>query len=312
MENLDIYFKKVEEVLKTFPEECQRNYYQNKQTIKIEYKEKTIKHLKGTYDNKKNIITIYDKESIYHELFHMAFRDKNKDGKTLEGLPVYYGNGVSYIHLYPDKQKIKAIGLTEGFVEYLTRKIQTKQESSLEFYFINLLISIYSENLINYALLNDPFGLLFNKKIYNILEIKEKLDDIHDLKQTILTINGTREILDKLINEGTEEEKTELFQILSELRIEFKQTIIRLFELFISSYKKCHNPKIDKLDFIELINCFINDPSYQIAFAFDDEKYSVKEELTKLISKLEKNKIRKLIRKKLVSHVTNFRLLTNR
>lgn len=39
----EIYFKKIEEVLDTFPVECRTNYYENKKSVKIEKKKNFLK-----------------------------------------------------------------------------------------------------------------------------------------------------------------------------------------------------------------------------------------------------------------------------
>ena len=135
----------VEKVLEKYPIEYRKNYYINKDSVTVI--EKQMELAGGTYDNEENIIEYSNTDALIHELFHMAFRDKDKvNKKVFEDEEIYYSNGVSF-KVNKEMTK-KGHGITEGFCEYLCQKIKNKK-STFNYYFVDLLISIYSERYEN-------------------------------------------------------------------------------------------------------------------------------------------------------------------
>lgn len=113
-------YKKVEEVLNSFPEECRKNYYENKKTLKIEKMEIDVPNINGNYDHEQNVIELKKDGALPHELFHMSFRDKDKvDKKLFDDSEFIYSNGIAYKYMIDDKLHFTGKGLVEGFVEYL-------------------------------------------------------------------------------------------------------------------------------------------------------------------------------------------------
>jgi len=76
-------FEKVENILRNYPSEFSKNYFDNKKTVKIKEEKQVIKNNCGYYDNDKNEIGYSNFETLPHELFHMAFRDKTKINKKI-------------------------------------------------------------------------------------------------------------------------------------------------------------------------------------------------------------------------------------
>ena len=155
-------YKLVEDVLKDFPKEYRKNYEDNKQDVIIK-KENTVinKHF-GKYNHDENIITIYNEESLPYELFHMAFRDRNRLNQELFNDDFVYDNGVIYYDVL--KEQTNGAGLNEGFAEYLSRKCCSLKGHNLEYYFVNLLIQIYGEDILKYPLNNDSFKFYIDNR----------------------------------------------------------------------------------------------------------------------------------------------------
>ena len=96
LEKYKSYFDKVEAVLSKFPKECRKNYYKNKETLNIELRESINLTLKGNYNPKENKIILYDITALYHELFHMAFTDRDKlDRELYKKSDIYYESGLA-------------------------------------------------------------------------------------------------------------------------------------------------------------------------------------------------------------------------
>lgn len=282
--NYDYYFELVERVLEKFPSECEKNYYENKKSVIIESKEKYIKSIYGDYDHEKNEINLYQESALTHEAFHMAFRDKDKvNKKVYEDKYIYYENGISYSIIKNGKKNIRGKGLTEGFAEYLSRKCGVIKGQDIFYFFTNLLILIYGEDIIYYALKNDPVGFYSDSRFFDIFEYSNQLDYLIDCTDTIKIIANCKETFTNIFNSDDEEEKQKVAQNIYEIREGFKKSIIELFKLIIDEYINCSNPKIEKEQFIDKLLLFINNEENVKYFIFDDSSVSLKKELKKII-----------------------------
>lgn len=285
------YFEKVEAILKTFPKDCQKNYYDNKKTLKIKYSDQIDAHLKGNYNPEENVMTIYDIKATPHELFHMAFTNKKKLNRELyaksdmyheNGLAFKYGNFIMYK------------GITEGFAEYLSRKCTDNKSKDFDYYFANLLISIYGEEIIHFALKNDPMGFYNYEFFYDSFEYTMNLDYLDESITNILFIAASKNIIDKTFDIGEEDDKKEWAEFIKSTKDIFHMSIINLFKCIINEYKNCLEPKISQQELVHLLNSFLTEECYQIAFKLDKEN-TLEQELRKIItdfsiSKITKNK----------------------
>lgn len=273
-------YKLVEDVLKYFPEECRKNYEENKKDVTITKENESKIGLWGEYDHEKNIITIYKEESLPHELFHMAFRDRNKLNKQLfEDAKLIYDNGVAY----KDKGVSNRFGnsLTEGFTEYLARKCSLMKGHNLEYYFVNLLIKIHGEDILMYPLTNDSLNFYQDSRFTNIHDIRKELDLLITSEKSIKLFVAFQYIfLEKLKNN---EDVKETYGIMLNVKNDYVGSIERVFNLMISEYENCYNSKICLNDFIDLLNDFIINEDYQVAFKFDEE-YQLKEKIEEIIN----------------------------
>lgn len=274
------YFEKVEAIISRFPKDCQKNYFDNKKSLKIKYSNQIDAHLKGNYNQEENIMTIYDIKATPHELFHMAFSNKKKLNRELyaksdmfheNGLAFKYGNVIMYK------------GITEGFAEYLARKCTDSKAKDFDYYFANLLISIYGEEIINFAFKNDPMGFYNYEFFYAPFEYVSNLDYLDESITNILFIASSKNIIDKTFDIGEDNDKKEWAEFIKSTKDVFHKSIINLFKCIINEYKNCLEPKISQKDLVSLLKSFLNEECYQIAFKLDRENI-LEQELRKIIT----------------------------
>lgn len=291
--NIEKYYTVVESVLKNYPKEYMSNYIKNKKTVKINYEESIVKTVTGSYDNELNEIFYSQEASLPHELFHMSFRDEEKvEKKIFEDSCKFYSNGVSFYE-YIDGNKITyAEGVTEGFAEWLSKKCISGKGRILEAFFIDLLISIYGEEIIKYPLNNDPIGFIEDERFFDILNFIAVLDILCDAKDSISLMVSFKDIFEK--PPESKEEAKEIFFHIKRIRNRYKKSIIKLFQSIINEFINCKIPNINKQDFINKLLVFLNDSTYLIAFVFDDLECSVKNEVKSIIDNFSQNKIKDL------------------
>lgn len=287
----EIYFKKIEEVLDTFPVECRTNYYENKKSVKIEKKDELFKNLYGTYDHEKNEIEFYRETALPHELFHMAFRDKEKvEKKIFEDSDIIYGNGISYSSVQNGKKNTAGKAITEGFAEYLSRKCSEEKGNLLEFFFIDLLISIYGEEIICYALKNNSYEFFTDERFNDIMLFSRTLDSLYNLSDAIKTISRFSDTFKQVFNSNDEEEKRKLSRSIFEIKQGFKNCVVKLFEIIVNEYNSCNKPKISKDDFILKLEEFSKNTDYQHFYMLDDSIVNMTKEINKIIKRFSKGR----------------------
>lgn len=285
--NEEIY-NSVEQTLSKFPTSWQKNYYQNKNNLKIISKKGEIRSISANYEHEKNIITIYNQnmKSLPHELFHMAFRDKDKIEKELTN-GIIYSNGVSFKNITEEIIYLKSI--TEGFAEYLSRFSTPYKGHNIEYFFINLLISIYGEEILEYPLKNDPLGFLKYDQFTDIFTFSKNLDCYNTSIEEIQIILYMKDELTKKIKE----DKNTGIEIISlmEHNIEtFNKSIINTFNSITNEYLSCKNPKIENSLFIKKLTSFLTDNDYAICFSLHEDKFNVRKELIKSIEYVKKKR----------------------
>lgn len=290
-----VYFKKVEEVLQNFPSEWSKNYYANKKNLKINYEEAFSKNFSGSYDHDTNMITIFSKDALPHELFHMAFRDEEKiSKKIIENSDFYYANGVSFFRYQNDEKIFYNKGLTEGMTEYLSRKCSFEEGHSFEYFFTNLLISIYGEEVLKYSFQNDPIGLLIDERFSDIFYFLKQLDLLAFCVDEIIFVSNFKSTLENVLKTGKEKVAQQIMEMIDTNRKNYKTSIVSLFESIIEEYIHCQSPMIDKDSLIQKLEEFFKEPSYLTAFSFDDSEYSVKEEVTRIIQEFKNQDLKRL------------------
>ena len=287
------YFKKVEEVLDRFPNDCRVNYYENKKSLKIDRQTVIFNNLYGTYDDKENEIILYRESSLPHELFHVAFRDEKKvDKKIFEDAIVCYGNGISYSKPENDRTIIRGEALTEGFAEYLARMCCESKGRAIEYFFTDLLISIYGEEIICYALKNDPVGFYGDERFNAIMLLSTTFDYLFDFSECVKTISRNADNFNKVFNEGTLDEKQKLMKTIFDVKQGFKTNLVELFDILVKEYNNCNEPKISKEDFIKKMEEFINGEEYQMFFILDDNIINMKKEIKKILKKFSRGRVK--------------------
>lgn len=275
---MDTYFKLVEETLSKYPVSWQKNYYENKKDLIIEHKKGEIKSVPADYNHEKNIITIYDNHNnaIVHSLFHMSFRDKLKVGKEIEELGYIYGNGVCFEDIENDRKCLKS--LTLGFAEYLTRLCKpTSTGHAVEYFFIDLLVGIYGEEILGYSFCNDPLGFITDNRFYNMVDFANGLDNYYLCEQGITIMSYMRNTIEELMaKEG--KDRNIIGEGIGQTINLLNESIIKTFTAIIEEYHSYSNRKIEKDLFIAKLSSFLTNPDYAPAYVFDDD-YIVRKKL---------------------------------
>lgn len=279
-------YQLVEKVLSKYPISWQKNYYQNKKNLIVVYEESEVKSVSADYNHEKNIITIYDSKEEFsaHELFHMAFRDEDKVEKRITKKAIY-SNGVSFEN--PENEIIYLKGVTEGFAEFLSRYCKLSKGHTIEYFFIDLLISIYGEEILEYPFQNDPMGFLMDNSFFDIVTFSKNLDCYYKSTEVIQIINAMRsELEQQMMND--EDAKNTILNCMEKNMESFNKSIIATFDSIIAEYVSSKEPRIKKELFIKKVSSFLTNPDYAIAFSLNEHKFGVKKSLQKSIDSLKR------------------------
>ena len=288
---IEEYYRKVEEVLSLFPEECRKNYYDNKKTLEIKKMEVDVPTITGDYDHEDNIIEFKKEEAIPHELFHMSFRDKDKVGKKLfPDSDFIYSNGIAYKYMIEDELQITGKGLVEGFAEYLSRKCCSYIGHQYLYFFTDLLISIHGEDIINYPLKNDVKGFYEDSRFFDIFEVVRALDEVEMQVGILKRIVNDRKIIEKYMEVATHEEKLSLSKAIVASRVGFKKSIVDAYKVIIDEYENSLNPQISKKDFIIKLTEFFNNSDYNLVLMFDKYDFSLTDKIKSMIADFKESK----------------------
>ena len=256
------YSKEIDIVLNeldNFPLECKSNFCNNLETLEIVY-DPSFRTL-GNYNPSLNLITFRDRGALVHELFHMAFCNSASYGKKVYG-DFSLQNGISL----QSGDYIFGYGLTEGFAEYLSRKCGFSLGRDFEYYFADLFISIYGEDILKYPLMNDPIGFLSDDRFKDIKRVISRLDELEDLFVTFkFIIRSASDFKDSLDKED-DDVISNFSSLVNSARCEISDVIRSLFSVFIDEYKSFKSPCISCDDFSSKIEAFCSDENYDIVF----------------------------------------------
>lgn len=264
------YFEMVEKLLSNYPVLWQKNYYQNKLDLVIEHEKQEIESISADYEHEKNKITIYGNNdaSIVHELFHMSFRDKDKVGKEIDK-SIIYENGVCFKDVENDQKHLNS--LTEGFVEYLTRLCQpTSTGHAVEYFFIDLLISIYGEDILEYLFCNDPLGFIMDSRFYNMVGFTEALDNYYFCAKEVIIASYMRKNLEEIMNKN-EMSRKQIIECIGQIINRLNEAIPKAFNAIIEEYFSYSKRKIEKDLFIAKLSSFLTNPDHMPIFVFDKD-----------------------------------------
>lgn len=264
------YFEMVEKLLSKYPLSWQKNYYQNKLDLLIEHENQEIRSIFADYDHDKNRITIYGNNdaSIVHELFHMAFRDKDKVGKEI-GEGITYENGVCFKDVENDRKHLDSV--TEGFAEYLSRLCQsTKHGRAIEYFFIDLLINIYGEDILEYSFCNDPLGFIMDIRFYNMVDFAKALDNYYFSAQEFMIISYMRKTLEEEAK-SNEMARKEILECIDQDINLLNEAIPKAFNAIIEEYLSYSKRKIEKDLFVAKLSSFLTNPDHGPIFVFDKD-----------------------------------------
>ena len=268
------YFDKVEKILEMFPEECRKNYYENKKTLKVAFKDDKNLFHKGEYNDVTNKIYLgNDKEVFYHEIFHMAFNDRKKLNQLVGSFndkKYYYSNGISF----KINDKHFGYALTEGFVEYLARKISNIKGQRYNYFFANLLISIYGEEIIEYALKNDPIEFYDDPRFKNIVEYATCLDTLYEAVRNINFISESYKL--GILRESKEKQHKEILlsykNLINSTKKELSYSITNLCKLIIDEFNYYKNPKITFQELKNKVKELFKNPEYSMLLNLVEEE----------------------------------------
>lgn len=286
------YYEKVEEVLSSFPEESRKNYYENKKTLEIKNMEIDVPNVNGIYDPEKNIIELKKEDSLPHELFHMAFMNKEKVEQAMdESGDFIYENGIAYRFKTEDGRLIiRGKGLVEGFAEYLSRKCCHSIGHQFLYFFTDLLISIHGEDIINYPLQNDVEGFFEDNRFFDIFKVTRILDTVKDYVNILKRLVRDKKMIEEYMKVAPHEEKIKFSKAILASRSGFQKSIIDSYEVIIDEFENSLNPQISKEDFIIKLTEFLDNPDYNLVLMFDNKEFSLTNEIKTIISEFKQNK----------------------
>lgn len=291
---IEEYYRKVEEVLSSFPEESRKNYYENKKTLEIKNMEIDISNVSGTYYPEENIIELKKEDSLPHELFHMAFRNKEKVEQAMdESGDFIYENGIAYRFKTEDGRLIiRGKGLVEGFAEYLSRKCCHSIGHQFLYFFTDLFISIHGEEVINYPLQNDVEGFFEDNRFFDIFKVTRILDTVKDYVNILKRLVREKKIIEEYMEVAEHQDKINLSKAILGSRIGFQKSIIDAYEVIIEEYENALDPKISKEEFSNKLSEFLTNPDYNMVLMFDNETFSLTNQIKLIIQSFNESKIR--------------------
>lgn len=184
-------------------------------------------------------------------------------------------------------KKYGLYGITEGFAEYLSRLEEiTFKGHNLEYFFTDLFLFIYGEEIFYYPFHNDPIGFIMDDRFYCLNRFTCALDGIFSSSQEVLLMNYLKEEINHAIQKD-EEMRLKVIECIGNNIENYNHSIEELFRSIIDEYYSYKNKKhIDKRVFVNKLSSFFSDPDYKIAFAFDGEDNDLRKTIYSLVKKL--------------------------
>ncbi len=275
IKKLDDYKKQLlafEELLLQFSYQAQFNYYINKVTLEI-YIDDELGYLDGGYNSYKNIINLSDENVLLHEIAHMAFNNKNEINKKISSKYIKK-NGI----IFKFKKDYYGKGINEGFAESLARRAgKIPNTRSFEAYIVNLLVSIYGDEIYEFPLKNDPIGF-YNYCSENIINLVTALDTYTNsfeyAASVVYDMNKNKKLSKRFVRKS-----------LSCFEATFPSAIINSIISIINEYNCCDNPRITRLEFKKEIENLFDDENFKEVDKFLMTKFikNLRQEIEEII-----------------------------
>ena len=263
-------FHEVEGILARFPRECSVNYFNNKKDLKVAYvKPKVIKNGIGSYEACDNYMLIdnrYGIEVIFHELFHMAFNNRNTLLNQINAFnkDTLIANGISVLKV-SENSHMEFWALNEAFVQYLANKC----EGALNCYdditlLTEILIAIHGEDILCYPLTSDYAGFVSDKRFYDIKSFAHNID----------SLEAELESFEKLLKSKWYYEDPELQERIYSIRSnKIKTLYLKILNNLYAEYVNAKEKKISPNEFNYMIDRMILSGMSRF---FDIDEYACK------------------------------------
>lgn len=261
-----------EKLLSQFSEEAQMNYYKNKQTLEI-YTVDNLGYFDGGYDSHSNEINLLNEDALLHELAHMAFSNKDEINKKVIQRYIKK-NGI----ILKRKNSTFGIGINEGFAESFARRAgKIPNMRSFEAFIVNLLVTIYGEEIYEFPLKNDPAGF-YNYCSQNIVYLASALDTYTNNSEYAAGVVY-------VLNNDIKVSKRFLKKSMAHFEISYPSSIINTIICIINEYKSCDNPKVTRIEFKEELEKFFDDESFKEADELLTSKFNrnLRQEIEEII-----------------------------
>lgn len=132
------------------------------------------------------------------------------------------------------------------------------------------MILIYGEEILEYALENDPIGFISEEKFNNIVEYMYNLDQLEELLNNIIFITKSVEILKIAVEKKDNNMINKYEELISLTKDGIPIVILNLFNNIVDEYNFCDKPKVSKDVFIKNINDFFQCEDYNAVFRLCD------------------------------------------
>lgn len=190
---------------------------------------------------------------------------------------------MSYKIYVSDKTIYSGKALTEGFVEYLSRKISNCKGHNFEYFIVDLLISIYGEDILKYPFTNDVLGFYSDERFLNITKLKINLDQYQECVDCIqLIANLGSSVMEKM----NDYERKQMIQMMNKIKVDFYNSVVNCIDLIVYEYKNCEHPMIDKKQFVLKVNDFIVNSDYTTIINFCNYSEDLEKKFQKIIKRI--------------------------
>ena len=164
--------------------------------------------------------------------------------------------------------------MTEGFVEYLARKLANIKGQRYNYFFADLLVSIYGEEIIEYALKNAPIEFYDDPRFKNIFEYAVHLDTLYEVVRNINFISESYKL--GILKDSKEKGHEEIFdsykRLLESTKMDLAYSVMNLCKLIIDEFNYCKNPKITFEELKTKLGELFENPEYSMLLDLVEEK----------------------------------------